>query len=120
MPCFTYVFLALFLESYLGAVCMQRSLKGVPLSSIRKRKKKSVTLCCCYSNKVFLTSFLLPHKCMCPIFQECHTFALPGFAGGILAGLAKRWEAAFSAHRSDFLLELPKFNFLPKPQQLIS
>lgn len=57
---------------------------------------------------------------MCPIFQECHTFALPGFAGGILAGLAKRWEAAFSAHRSDFLLELPKFNFLPKPQQLIS
>lgn len=33
-----------------------------------KEKKKSVTACCCYPSKVFLTSFLLSHKCMCLIF----------------------------------------------------
>lgn len=59
----------------------------------------------------FLTiSFL--QKCRYQTFQERHSFAS---AGGIVAGLESRWEAAFSAHGRQSLPELPSFNFLQIP-----
>lgn len=64
----------------------------------------------CYPDKwwgflfIFTLFFTFLQKYVHLTFQECHSYASPGFAGGIFAGLENRWKAGCSAHDFRFAL----------------